>query len=34
MNGPEIISNFYVDLKYLFIDIYNAAPIHLGYNYL
>ena len=29
-----MVSNLQVHLKYLFINTYNAAPIHLGYNYL
>ena len=32
INSPKIVSNLQVQLKYLFIDTYNAAPIHLGYN--
>ena len=32
MNGLYIVSNLQVHLKYLFIDTYNDAPIHLGYN--
>ena len=32
MSSPKIISNLQVLLKYLFMDTYKAAPIHLGYN--
>ena len=32
MNSSQNVSNLQVLLKYLFIDIYNAAPIHLGYK--
>ena len=32
LNGPKIVANFQVHLKYLIIETYNAAPIHLGSN--
>ena len=31
-NGPEIVSNLQVHLKYLFLDTWNTATIHLGHN--
>ena len=34
MNGSQIVFNWLVHLKYLFINTHNTAPIPLGYNQL